>query len=75
MCLVTITSSSLSPGCFISLLSAQTRSLLYRVLHEQNVAQVAKITRRLGHHVVGLDSSLPVNLIEPNGAREMSLFY
>ena len=47
----------LSPGCFISLFSAQTRFLLFCVLHEQNVAQVAKITRRLGHHVVGYDDS------------------
>ena len=57
VCLVTITSSSLSPGCFISLFRAQTRFLLFRVLHEQNVAQVAKITRRLGYHVVGYDDS------------------
>ena len=57
VCLVTITSSSLSPGCFISLFNAQTRFLLFCVLHEQNVAQVAKITRRLGHHVVGYEDS------------------
>ena len=42
---------------FYKSISAQTRFLLFRVLHEQNVAQVAKITRRLGHHVVGYDDS------------------
>ena len=57
VCLVTITSSSSSPGCFVSLIVPKHNFLLYRILHEQNVAQVAKITRRLGHHVVGFKNS------------------